>query len=183
MAVKLKKKRKQKSTQKEPATKKQKNINQEIALLMKTGKNRKTKKNEPLNKPKKPPLKKLTTREPKTKPMSLKTHTTRIYPTKTEKQLLLQWFGTKRWTYNRCVETVKDKKYGLAAATKKVLRTIHVNNGNFEDDGRHKDKRWVIETDYEIRDGALGDFYKAVSNEKLKLKKIPDYTFSTMMQS
>jgi hypothetical protein len=158
-------------------------VNHEIELLVKTGKNRKINKPNLKHKPRKTQLQDVVKLKPQAQPQSLKTHTTRIYPTKAEKQLLLQWFGTKRWTYNQCVETIKDKKYGLSAAKKSVLRTIHVNNGNFGEDGRHKDKKWVIETDYEIRDGALGDFYKAVSNEKLKLKKNPDYTFAMKYQA
>ena len=66
---------------------------------------------------------KLKKTEEKEKPLNVKKETTtsdklpagitrslRFYPIQEQKQKLKKWFGTVRWTYNRCVNAVKKKQ-------------------------------------------------------------------------
>jgi regulator of replication initiation timing len=32
----------------------------------------------------------------------------RLYPTSDQKQLLQQWFGVARWTYDKCLDAIKN---------------------------------------------------------------------------
>jgi putative transposase len=75
-----------------------------------------------------------------------------LYPTQTQRETLNKWFGTARWTYNRCVTAVKEGE----PRNKKCLRAKCVNNVNFE-----TEFTWVKEVPYDIRDEAMNDLLKA----------------------
>lgn len=52
-----------------------------------------------------------------------KTHKIRVYPSKKLDSLLRRWFGAARWTYNRCVASLKKKDCKM---NKMELRQLHV---------------------------------------------------------
>ncbi|RHZ71061.1 hypothetical protein Glove_262g34 [Diversispora epigaea] len=77
--------------------------------------------------------------------------------------------GTVRWTYNQCLIAIEkvDTKWN-----KKDLRARCINVVNFKNDTKLK---WVIETPYPIRDGAMRDLLKGyssnfASNKQFKMK-------------
>jgi len=61
--------------------------------------------------------------------------------------------GTVRWTYNRCVEAIEQKK--ITKINKKSLRAYCVNLNS--DLLQKKVFKWVLETPYEMRDQAMED--------------------------
>src|SRR5690606_13529125 len=75
----------------------------------------------------------------------LKVRKIRLYPTKKQREILKQWFGTYRWTYNKCLEGIKS---GIKR-NKKELRAKYLNSINYKDNEEFK---WVLETPYDIRD-------------------------------
>jgi hypothetical protein len=84
----------------------------------------------------------------------------RLEPTKEQKkELLKQWMGTNRWTYNRAVAS--------QLTTKKELRQKFVNNDVFADEPT---KRWVLDTPYDVRECAITDLTKAIKSTKALLK-------------
>lgn len=84
----------------------------------------------------------------------------KLFPTTKQKQVLNKWIGTARWTYNQSVDAVVNKKVEL---TIKTLRATVVNNDLYE---KSTDKKWVLETPYDIRDDAVRDFIKSYKNPK-----------------
>ncbi len=68
--------------------------------------------------------------------------------------ILAKWFGTARWTYNRCLDAVEKEK---VKRTKKALRAKCLNANNFVDSAL----KWVIDTPYDIRNQAMSDLLKA----------------------
>lgn len=66
--------------------------------------------------------------------------------------------NTNRWTYNQCIAS--------KLTTKKELRTKFVNNEVYASD---MEKKWVLDTPYEIRETAVLDLCKALkSTHELK---------------
>jgi putative transposase len=109
------------------------------------------------------------------KPAAAKAVKIRVYPTKEQTQKLKQWFGTARWTYNRCVDVInKDQKM----LNRKFLRNSIVNNANYA-----KDNQWALETPYEVRDGAMLDVIKAYDSNFAKSKKNPAHRFKLKFRS
>lgn len=102
----------------------------------------------------------------------MKAKVIQIYPTAHQKKILNKWFGTARWTYNRCVSSSKD-----GVKTMKALRALHIHNTLYEDENE-----WVTETPYEIRDYMLRQMTTSIStnNDKgikynMKYKSRKDY--------
>lgn len=122
-----------------------------------------------------PPRKKarLTKKEKKepTKPSAGKSRRVRVYPNPTQRALLNQWFGTARWTYNECLQRIKDKQ---ATPTKKALRPLVVHNVLHEG----TPTAWVLETPYMIRDGAMIDLVNAYASNFAKKRKDGSHTFT-----
>jgi hypothetical protein len=50
------------------------------------------------------------TKKPSNKPPAGKAIRYHLYPTSDQKQLLQQWFGVARWTYNKCLDIIKKSK-------------------------------------------------------------------------
>jgi len=103
------------------------------------------------------------------KPPAGKSKRIRIYPTRRQKKTLYSWYGTARWTYNKCMEaTVREKR----KANKKTLRAYCLN-GDSELLLDETTKRWVEETPYEVRDAAMSDFLTAfrINLDLVKQKK------------
>lgn len=79
----------------------------------------------------------------------------KLFPNTSQKKILNKWFGTARWTYNQCVNALKNK---TAYKSKKDLRNKFINSKVFT-----KDNKWVTETPYDVRDEVMIDLLKAVS--------------------
>ncbi|MGB2444664.1 MAG: hypothetical protein ACPIC5_07965, partial [Candidatus Poseidoniaceae archaeon] len=79
-----------------------------------------------------------------------------MYPNRDQRKKLLGWLGTSRWTYNRCVDSVKTKE---CRASKKELRSLHLNKNAVE-----SSNPWVLETPYDVRDEAMNDVLKAIKS-------------------
>ena len=88
----------------------------------------------------------------------------------TEKELLLKWFGTARWTYNKCLEAIKEDR---AKLSKKELRALLINNENYV-----TENQWVLDTPYEVRDAAMIDFLNAYSSNFSKKSKNKNHQFT-----
>ncbi|KAJ8102758.1 hypothetical protein POJ06DRAFT_245552, partial [Lipomyces tetrasporus] len=78
----------------------------------------------------------------------------RLYPTTEQKAILRNWFGTARWTYNRCLDAVEKNE---VAKNEKDLRAAFLNKDAIDNMG----KQWVLETPYDIRKAAMQDLLKA----------------------
>lgn len=94
--------------------------------------------------------------EDKKETMQMKAHKIRLYPTKEQKQILNQWLGACRWTYNKCVQAIQEKK---VKANKKSLRSFCVNN-----DALIEEHKWAVNIPYDIRDEAMADVLKAMKS-------------------
>lgn len=121
-----------------------------------------------------PPKKKAKTSKkyPNGKPSAAKARKIRVYPSAEQRRVLLKWFGTARWTYNKCLEAIKSDR---CKRNKKELRALIVNNDNYE----HGENSWVLETPYEVRDAAMVDLINAyASNFAKKAKRTGDHQFT-----
>ena len=117
-----------------------------------------------------------------TRETGFKTRKIRLCPTKSQKQILNDWFHTARWTYNKCLDAIKTGTERDA----KVLRRKCVHNGLF------KDMPWVLKTPSTIRSEALNDLLKAYKSNfaakrhhfeiKFKSKKAPSDSISVPKQ-
>jgi len=89
--------------------------------------------------------------------------------------LLLNWFGTARWTENKCLEAIKEDR---VKRNKKDLRALLVNNENYV-----MGNQWVLETPYEVRDAAMVDLLNAYSSNFAKKSKNTSHQFSLRYRS
>ena len=111
------------------------------------------------------------------KPPAGKVKKIRLFPTKQQKKILNNWFGTARWTYNQVLaglESDQKKSFNL-----KDLRARFVNNGLYEG----TDKAWVIDTPYDVRDAAMIDVVNAYKSNFAKKKKNPSHCFKVKFRS
>ncbi|CAG8511482.1 1786_t:CDS:2 [Gigaspora margarita] len=77
----------------------------------------------------------------------------KLFPTQKQRETLIKWFGTARWTYNQALSAVE--KDGVSQ-NKKALRAMCVNSELFQNENK-----WVLETPYDIRDEGMNDLLKA----------------------
>lgn len=77
---------------------------------------------------------------------------------------LRQILGTVRWTYNQCIQYIKETK---TRPTKKLLRSLFVNN----DSEVVKANPWLLDVGYDIRDDAIKDVFTALKGNFTKLKE------------
>jgi putative transposase len=82
----------------------------------------------------------------------------RLYPTETQRQTLLKWFGTARWTYNQCLDSAKG-----GVLDQQTLRAQHINNKNFKEQNK-----WALDTPYDIRDEGMKDLLKGFNSNFAK---------------
>ncbi|KAK9326065.1 hypothetical protein V1517DRAFT_283941 [Lipomyces orientalis] len=75
----------------------------------------------------------------------------RLNPTTEQKAILGNWFGTGRWSYNRCLDAVEKKE---VAKYEKDLRAAFLNKDAIDNMG----KPWVLKTPYDIRKAACKTF-------------------------
>ena len=105
----------------------------------------------------------------------------RLYPTPEQDTVLKQWFGTARWTYNRCLD--EGKRRGIKrqlTQQRSALRAACLNRDAFE--GK-EDLKWVLDTPYDVRDEAMNDLLKAYQTNFAKLGKNPEHTFEVRFRS
>lgn len=89
----------------------------------------------------------------------------RIYPTRKQKETLARWFGTARWTYNKCLNSIENEG---VSRSKKDLRTRWITKTALE-----SEFTWALETPSGIRDEAMNDIlkaYKTCFSQKHKFK-------------
>lgn len=98
----------------------------------------------------------------------------RLYPTTNQKEILRRWLGTARWTYNKCLDAVKN---GIEIK-EEALREVCTNLDNFK-----TENTWVGETPSNIREGAMRDLKKAYESNFAKKKKNPDHKFEIKYKS
>ena len=89
----------------------------------------------------------------------------RLFPNQEQETTLKQWFGTVRWTYNKCVHAIRNKK---VKATKKDLRAAFLNKTVLEE----KKCNWALDVPYDIRDEGMNDVLKAIDSNKAKIRKV-----------
>src|SRR5437764_14201751 len=78
----------------------------------------------------------------------------RLYPNSEEKQKLLKWIGTARWTYNKSLAAINSD---IKNKNKKYLRANYITRSEkFKD----PNLKWVLDTPYCIRDAAMLDLLK-----------------------
>ncbi len=99
--------------------------------------------------------KKSTPKKKKTKTPAGKVRKIRLFPTKQQRQILLRWFGTVRWTFNQCLTAVQT--YNIPR-TKEALRDWCLNANSLEG---HSEMKWVFDTPYDVRDEGMNDLLKA----------------------
>lgn len=88
-----------------------------------------------------------------------KSRHSKLYPNKEEKDILLQWFGGARWTYNQCNYESKERK---VKRNKKDLRAVALNS-----DAPNLPS-WLKEIPYDIRDEGMNDLLKAYKSNFAK---------------
>eukprot|EP01116_Phalansterium_solitarium_P012437 TRINITY_DN286_c0_g3_i2.p1 TRINITY_DN286_c0_g3~~TRINITY_DN286_c0_g3_i2.p1 ORF type:complete len:472 (+),score=37.26 TRINITY_DN286_c0_g3_i2:976-2391(+) len=90
----------------------------------------------------------------KIKEESVKTKKLRLFPDGKATRTLKKWMGAARFTYNRCLEAVKNG----AKRSMKALRSACINKEILQREPR---LAWLMETPYDIRDEAMRDLLKA----------------------
>lgn len=85
----------------------------------------------------------------------------RLYPNEEQKQTLLKWIGTVRWTYNKVVDAIEKDKI---PRTKKALRAKCINTELFN----IEDMKWILGTPYDMRDEGMNDVLKAYTSNFAK---------------
>lgn len=95
-------------------------------------------------------------KESQKKPPAEKARRIRVYPNSEQKRTLSNWFGVRRWIYNKCLECIKN---GTCKPALKELRENVINNKNFQ-----KENSWMLNYEYDLRDEALRDFLKNIKS-------------------
>ena len=102
------------------------------------------------------------------KPSAGKARRIRVYPNQRQEQLLQQWFGAARRTYNKCLELAKEDR---EKRTKKSLRAAVVHN----DSPWVAANPWAADVPYDVRDAAMLDLLNAYASNFAKRKKSPNH--------
>ena len=89
-----------------------------------------------------------------------------IFLNSEEKQKLLKWIGTARWTYNQSLAAINSD---IKNKIKKYLRANYITNRS----EKFKDPnfKWVLDTPYCIRDAAMLDLLKNYKSNVATKKK------------
>ena len=81
---------------------------------------------------------------------------------KKEKEILENWFGTARWTYNTALDELKNG----AKLNQTVLRKLCTSGKTFKEENP-----WALKTPADIRNNALRDLEKAFNSTSARNKK------------
>ena len=93
-----------------------------------------------------------------------------------QRETLRIWCGVYRWTYNECVRLccmTRHVVYRGKNKTKKDLRSIVANRSS----SIVKDRPWILDVPYDIRDGAIIEFVQNLKTEIAKVKADPSFRF------
>lgn len=112
-----------------------------------------------------------------------KTKKIKLDLTTNQRDIINGWFGTARWTYNKCLEEIirlnesnnqqKDSKDKVKLFDKKYLRSKFINEICHKD----KETEWVLKTPYAIRDEAMSDVIKAYKSNFTSIKNRENKSF------
>jgi putative transposase len=104
----------------------------------------------------------------------------RVYPNKEQRETLIKWYGTARWTYNTLLEAYNKKQVEL---NMKSMRAYCINSDCHlitEDTDKYK---WILDTPYEVRDGAMLDLIQALKTNFAKHRKDKKFKFQLKFRS
>ena len=87
-----------------------------------------------------------------------------MYPTRTQRQVLGEWFDATRWTYNKATEWIEGRGEGAKVRIKDV-RDYCVNTESLDKE------HFVKGTPYDVRDEGARDAVKAFFSNMAKVKK------------
>lgn len=93
--------------------------------------------------------------------IELKTKKIKLYPTVQQRRVIIEWFHTYRYVYNKCIYSIKNENI----KNKYKLKNKHVTAKN-----NTTLKNWELKTPKAIRQQAAYDAAKALSNCFLQLK-------------
>ena len=101
-----------------------------------------------------------------------------LKPTTEQRQVLRQWFGSARLTYNKAIEGMNKSEDGTPSI--ECLRSDLVyTDAPFVTEGR----TWLLDTPKEIRANAIRDARKALSSNLQKRRLNPGHTFRLRFRS
>jgi len=115
-----------------------------------------------------------------------------FFPTKKQKRKLIEWIGTSRYVYNKCLNGVKTNqdtvdcyklrdKYVTSGYNKKPI--IYLYDLFYSDKYNYQVKDWELETPKDIRAGAVRDLCKAYKTCFSNLKEGNIKTFNMNFRS
>jgi putative transposase len=107
---------------------------------------------------------------------TVKTRKIRLFPTPQQRDMLIQWFGTARWTYNQCLTRVQNKE--CKPTRSGGLREAVVNDTNYTDMNQ-----WVLKTPRDVRAGAYQDLIDAFASNEAKQQKNPEHKYRVAFRS
>lgn len=91
----------------------------------------------------------------------------RIHPNKEQRQILRNWFGAARYSYNQALDLVKAGHKINFYDLRNEICPAEKNIGN----------EWILETPNEVRAQAVNDLVKAYKTNFAKQRKDPSFTF------
>jgi len=110
------------------------------------------------------------------KPSAQRVIKCKINPTKEQLKKLKEAFGVARFTYNTCLSAMKSENTILS---QKLLRSRFLNS----DSEFVKDKKWILNVPYSIRDAALKDLITAYKGNITKKMKDTTFKFNIRYRS
>jgi putative transposase len=92
----------------------------------------------------------------------------KLYPNEEEHETLSQWMGCARWTYNQCLDGIKNHNI---SRNKKALRAYCIN----ESAEIVQQNTWCLNVPYDVRNEGMNDLLKAyktciASKKKFEIK-------------
>jgi putative transposase len=109
----------------------------------------------------------------------VKTRKIRVYPANdAQREFLLKWFGTARWTYNQCLSALQAEGSTFKPNRSGGMREAFINNENFAEENT-----WVLETPRDIRANAYEELLIAYASNFAKRKKNPGHKFDLAFRS
>jgi hypothetical protein len=105
--------------------------------------------------------------EPPAPAKLLRARKVQLRPNAEQRDVLRRWFGVARWTYNACLQAIKDR---ICKLNKTDLRAYLLNRASPEVELRP----FLWEVPYDIRDEAMNDVLKAHESNFAKQALEPD---------
>lgn len=86
----------------------------------------------------------------------------RIYPSKEQKEILQNWFGASRRTYNSVLSKIKNEK--------EKINFINLRNKYVLNNALPEEEKWLTKTPKDVRAGAVMDLCNAYKTNLAKIK-------------